>query len=849
MSAYRLPRLVVPSRYSITLEPDLAAFTFSGSVKIDVDIREQTDQIVINAAELVLTAVELTDSDGVSRTGETEYQEDLQRAVLKFDDQLATGSASLSIRFTGVLNDQLHGFYRSTFDDLNGDTQVIATSQFEATDARRAFPSWDEPDLKAVFNVTLVVPENLLAVTNTKEVSRTKVDGDKVSINFADSIKMSTYLLAFIVGPLEATEPVDVDGVPLRVVAPYGKLHLADYALEAGAFCLRYFADYYGIPYPGDKMDMIAIPDFAFGAMENLGAVTFRENALLIDPDHATQAELQRIVDVVAHELAHMWFGDLVTMKWWNGIWLNEAFATFMEMKATDAFKPEWKRWFDFGASERPWAFGVDSLASTRPVEFEVQSPEDANQMFDALTYGKGSSILRMIEQYLGAEAFRQGVGDYLNAHQFANTETADLWAGLNEASRQPVGEIMDTWIFQGGYPQISVSPTANGVRLSQRRYLVIPDETDQTTWKIPVQLRGNVGGEPVEHRVLLDEQDLDVDLGGTPSWLVANGGGHGFYRSDFTDELRRSLMAVLETLDGLERFTLADDTWAFVEAGQGSVHGFLDLVKAYRTERELAIWHTLVGGLADISHHLVTEEARPAFQAYVSEVTEDTFARLGWEPAPTDDDLTRRLRGMILTVRGRMARLPDVVEKARRTVDQFLDDPGAVDPDVAQSSLFVTAANGNGEDYERFFNLYSKEQNPQDQFRFLQAVAGFDTPDLVERTIEATLDGSVRTQDGPWVVARQMGHRKTGAQAWSIVRRRWSEITSVFPPLTIPRVVEGISGLSQPEVAADVAAFFSETEVPTATKAIAQNLERLRANTALRQRETARVSRYLGLE
>lgn len=848
MSAYRLPRNVVPSRYAITLEPDLAAFTFAGSVAIDIKVEEKTDRIVLNAADLELVSVSCTDSAGSTQDGRVEYKPDLQRAELLFENELPLGTGSLAIEFTGILNDQLHGFYRSTFNDVNGESQVIATSQFEATDARRAFPCWDEPDLKAVYSVTLVVPDHLLAATNTAEVTRSTVAGGKLRIEYADTIKMSTYLLAFVVGPLEATTAVDVDGVPLRVVTPIGKLHLGQYAIEVGAFCLRYLADYYGIPYPGDKVDLIAIPDFAFGAMENLGAITFRENALLIDTDHATQGELQRIVDVIAHELAHMWFGDLVTMKWWNGIWLNEAFATFMEMKATDAFKPEWKRWFDFGGSERPWAFGVDSLASTRPVEFEVQSPDDANQMFDALTYGKGSSILRMIEQYLGEDAFRRGVGDYLKAHEYSNTETADLWAGLNGASQEPVGDIMDTWILQGGYPQITVAQIEQGIKLWQRRYLVIPDETDQTTWKVPVQLRGRVNGSEFHRKLLLEAPDLEIDLGGKPDWVVVNGGGHGFYRSDFIGDLRPAAVGALDQLEALERFTLADDTWAFVEAGQATASDFLDLVKAYRNEQELAIWHTLIGGLADVSHHLVSEEARPLFQNYVANVTEPAFAQLGWESTKDDDDLTRRWRGLILTVRGRMAKLPEVIERARQIVNSSLDGSTGVDPDVAQASLFITAANGDASDYEKFFDLYSKEQNPQDQFRFLQAVAGFEQPELSERTIAATLDGGIRTQDGPWVVARQMGLRKTGAHAWGVVRRRWPEITKTFPPLTLSRLIEGISALSQPEVAADVAAFFAETEVPSATKAIAQNLERLKANVALRQRETDAVTSYLGL-
>ena len=474
------------------------------------------------------------------------YDEESQRATLTLDRQIEPGEWRLFCGFTGILNDQLHGFYRSTFTDVDGEDQVIATTQFEAADARRAFPCWDEPDFKAVFAITLIVPENLLAVSNGAEVERTQL-GDKVAIRFADTMRMSTYIVAFVVGPFEATEARDVDGVPLRIIVPRGKLHLTDYAMQCGDFCLRYLSSYYGIDYPGDKVDMVAIPDFAFGAMENLGCITYRETALLIDLANSTQAERLRILDVAGHELAHMWFGDLVTMKWWNGIWLNEAFASFLEMKATDAMRPDWKRWLAFAAVERPWAFEVDALVSTRPVEFSVDSPDEANEMFDALTYGKGSAVLRMIEQFLGEEVFRLGVGSYLRIHSYSNTEAEDLWEALDQASGIPVGEIMDTWILQGGYPQVDVDLESGGIRLRQHRFLAEPDDTDQTLWQLPIQVRGSVQGVPFDQKLIMRSDEAFVEVSGRIDWVVANGGGHGFYRTRYSDSL---FLALTDDLD-----------------------------------------------------------------------------------------------------------------------------------------------------------------------------------------------------------------------------------------------------------------------------------------------------------
>jgi puromycin-sensitive aminopeptidase len=438
-SRYRLPRTVVPTRYELTLEPDLATFTFDGRVAIEVEVAEPTATVVLNAHELQIAC----------ENAAVDLDEELERVTLTFDEAIPAGTATIDLTFTGILNDKLAGFYRSIFKDDDGNEHVIATTQFESTDARRAFPCFDEPDFKAVFAVTLVVDDGLLAISNGPAVAddpHPEKPGKRV-VRFADTMKMSTYLVAFVVGPLVATDPVDVDGTPLRVIHTPAKEHMAPFSLEAGASSLRFFRDYFGLDYPGDKLDLIALPDFAFGAMENLGAVTFRETALLVDSDNASRLEHERVADVVAHEIAHMWFGDLVTMKWWNGIWLNEAFATFMELLAVDHFKPQWERWVSF-ATGRAAAMVTDGMRTTRPVEFPVEAPEEAEGMFDVLTYQKGASVVRMLEQYLGSDEFRSGIRLYMDRHQYGNTETTDLWDAIEEATGEAARSTMDSWIF-----------------------------------------------------------------------------------------------------------------------------------------------------------------------------------------------------------------------------------------------------------------------------------------------------------------------------------------------------------------------------------------------------------------
>ena len=386
LNPYRLGRTVVPSAYRIFITPNLESAAFAGRVEIDVDITESTSELKLNAIELALGAAPLTTGGTAHRSIDLNLDEEYEVVTYTFDSALPVGSAVLEIAFNGILNDQLHGFYRSTFTDPSGVKHTIATTQFENTDARRAFPCWDEPAFKATYQVNLTVPSHLAAYSNSPVSSNTDLGNGQRTVSFTPTMKMSTYLVAFIIGPFEETEALDVDGVPLRIVFPLGNAHLTGHALEAGAFALRFFSNYFDIPYPGDKLDMVAIPDFMQGAMENLGCITYRMPDLLIDPAKASLAEMKRVAKVVMHEIAHMWFGDLVTMEWWEGIWLNEAFATFMEVMCQDAFRPQWKVWVSFGA-ERDMALQIDGLHATRPIEFEVVSPDDTQGMFGRLTY------------------------------------------------------------------------------------------------------------------------------------------------------------------------------------------------------------------------------------------------------------------------------------------------------------------------------------------------------------------------------------------------------------------------------------------------------------------------------
>ncbi len=644
-AAYRLPTTVRPHAYRLELTPDLGSATFRGDVEIDVSIEEETTTVVLNAAELEITFAELNAGDpdegyALVPSG-IGLDEEEERAVLTFAEPLGVGPATLHLAFTGVLNDMLRGFYRSTFIDEDGVEQVVATTQMESTDARRAFPCFDEPELKATFEVTLVVDEALAAFSNGAVVEDAPEPGGKRRVRFAPTMVMSTYLVAFIVGRLEATRPVDVGGVPLRIVHPPGKGHLTAYALDVGRHALEFFADYFGIPYPADKLDLVAIPDFAFGAMENLGCVTFRESLLLVDPDEAARTELERIADVVCHEVAHMWFGDLVTMKWWNGIWLNEAFATFMEVLAVDAYRPEWERWVSFGV-EREAAMAVDGLHATRPVEFPVGRPEEAQGMFDVLTYQKGGSVLRMLEQFLGPEIFRAGIHDYLVTHAYANTETADLWDALERSSGRDVRAIMATFIDQGGYPLVEVGADGSLAQVPFS-YRGDPGGAIGSAWQVPVLTRALDGD---DRRAALLTEGERVDAAGR----LVNAGGSGYYRVAYPTETVERLSADLPALAALERYNLVSDTWAAALAGRAPVADLLRLARAMTAsgEGDPSVWSVVLGALG-LFDRVVPAGDRPVLAAAVRALLDPLAARLGWDPRPDDDERTPALRASVL--------------------------------------------------------------------------------------------------------------------------------------------------------------------------------------------------------
>lgn len=859
---YRLPKSVRPTDYQIAIRPDLEAEKFAGSVSIDAIVEDEVAAIVLNSDELEISAATIRIGDGAPTECEFSLDADLERLTITPAAAIPPGPVQIDVRFSGVFNDKLIGLYLSRFTDEDGTEHKLATTQFEATAARKCFPCWDEPEFKARFAVSLTIDSAFNAVANSPEVSRSDAGDGLVKIDFAPSMIMSSYLVAFAAGPLEITDPVDVDGVPLRVVHIPGKSHLTDFALDVGAFALRYFTDYFGLPYPDQKLDLLAIPDFAFGAMENVGCVTFREVLLLIDPTKATQPELQRAADVINHELAHMWFGDLVTMKWWNGLWLNEAFATFMEMRCTDAFRPDWNRWTDFGLS-RSAAFDTDSLASTRPIEYEVVKPADADGMFDILTYEKGAAVVRMLEQYLGEDEFRAGIRHYMDKHKFGNAETTDLWDALEETTGEPVRRIMDSWIFQGGYPLVTITgdpgepdeeteasqPVSQQVTLSQDRMRYIGgDQSEDQEWAIPVRYRWkNAGSDPQSARLLLDSSEPhDLDLGQDPEWLLVNAEGASFFRTAYPDEMLEALAEIgQEQLSAVERYGLIDDAWASVLAGETSTPAFLNLLEAMTAESDRAVWQRIIGGFGQLKR-LVEGEAEERLEEIAHDAMAPALAHLGLAPDPEDDDQTRQLRADLVRALGTVANDPEIQEEASRSLSIGRREPELMDASLLAASVAVVAANGDETDFNDFIDSWKAANTPQEELRYLYALADFPDPDLVSRIYTLILDGEIRSQNAPMLLGRALLNRHAGRQTWGFITENWTKLNDLFADGLIVRMVDGITSLNHESDQRSAAEFFADHEVPTGTQTLVQILEKQRVQVALRNREAENLSRFL---
>ena len=839
-----LPETARPSKYRIKLQPDLKNFTFDGEQSVDLLILEATSTIVLNSIDLEISNTTLHANGTTLTSKSVTIDKDAETATLDFGETIQPGDARLEMVFTGELNDKLMGFYRSEYTSQDGETRYLATTQFEPTDARRAFPCWDEPAKKATFEVTLVFSDEYQAVSNTPVVEEAFPGPGLKSVRFAETPIMSTYLLVFIVGNLTSIEERADGGTTVGVWTTPGKEDQASFALDTSVKLLSYFNEYFGIPYPLPKLDHIAIPDFAAGAMENWGAVTYRETALLVDPDNSSAGTRQRVAEVIAHEMAHMWFGDLVTMEWWDDLWLNESFASWMGNKAVDWLFPEWEMWTQFVNMDTNRALSLDGLKNSHPIEQAVKNPAEVSQLFDAISYSKGASVIRMLENFLGEESFRKGLNRYLSSHMYDNARTEDLWSALETESGRPVTAIMDSWVKQMGYPVLQVESDRTGgqttLSVTQERFVYDrllgdsgPDsDSDNEVWRVPVSASQ---GREESTVTVMDGRQTQIDVpGSSDGWVKLNPLQTGFFRVNYSTEDWQRLVPAIESLElhATDRLGVQNDAYALSRAGLLPVTQFLSLAQAYKNEGDASVWSDLASNLRDIEQLISDEAIHPAYQGFAREIFGPAARKIGWEPKSGEGHLDALLRSTVLSQAGSYHD-PDVTAQATERFQKYLQDRDTLAPNL-RGVVFALAAQSGGKDvYDQIWGLEGETDLAEEKIRLLMSLTRFQRPELLNSTLADSLSAKVRSQDSITLVAGVAANPKGRDLAWEFVKDNWAEFDRRYGGggFGLMRLVSICSHFNSQEKADEVDSFFAEHPAPAAERTIRQALERVRLN------------------
>jgi aminopeptidase N len=866
VQAQRLSGSVHPEHYSLTLTPDLQAATFSGVETIDVVLDAPSKSITLNAIEIKFGEVKsyvlptaaydygklgsqpkplnALEADKHPQTATTMLDYSKEQATFTFPNELPAGRITLAIRYTGILNDKLRGFYLSKTKARN-----YAVTQFESTDARRAFPSFDEPAMKATFDIALTVDAGDTVISNTNMISDAAgpVAG-KHTLRFATTPKMSTYLVAFLVGDFQCTEGKS-DGVPIRACSTPDKVALTKFALESAKYVLHYYDNYFGIKYPMPKLDMVALPDFEAGAMENFGCITYRETDLLTDSKTGDIPSRKRVAVVVAHEMAHQWFGDMVTMQWWDNLWLNEGFATWMETKPVAEWKPEWNFSQD-DAQDLDQTLNLDAQKTTRSIRATANTPDEINEMFDGIAYGKAGAVIGMVENYLGKEVFRQGVHNYLQAHLYANATAEDFWNAQTANSHLPVDKIMSSFVTQPGVPLLTFSERQAGpVPSSQNRFFLssITTEAKDQQWTVPVCLK--TSAQPICRVLTPQDSSIPVPMDVGMPMFYANASGKGYYRTAYTPTQYKAIVAKAETtLTPPEKIGLLGDRWALVRSGQGTVGDYLDLVLALKQDPNAAVLDTAHQQMERIDSDVATEEDRAAFAAVVRQQFGPVYAAMG-NPAKDESFDRQQLRGTLFEMLG-AAHAPVVLAQAKEltarvlAVDNKRDK--TLDATLSDSAVLVSAIDGDSALYDKVLAISRNSGDPGEKTDALRTLARFRDPALVKRTLDYTVSGEVRNQDAWIVLVALLRNRETRNQTWDYVQENWEKVHAQLTISSGANVVSATGSFCTVQERDEVVNFFATHKVESSERTLAKAVDSINDCVQLHSAQKGDFHRWL---
>ncbi len=840
---HRLSPHLRPEAVDLQIEVDPAVGPkFSGTVRHHLQLARQMPGIEVHADAIRVSKPRL-EVNGRRLRGRIIPHPERETIEVVFDEALPKGKACLELSFRGRLRQDLRGFYASS-----SGKHRFAVTQLEATDARRFFPCFDEPAMKARFALCVTTGRRNAVVSNEKIAREVALPGGRRCVYFERTPKLSTYLLALAVGPLRASKPVRCGRTPIRIWHAPGREALTAFGLECARETLGRLERYFALPYPYSKLDLLAIPDFEAGAMENAGAVFFRETLLLCDPGTLSFSEKKRVAEVICHELAHMWYGDLVTMAWWDDLWLNEAFATWMAFEVVNEWKPEWRMWSDFRHFSAS-AYRLDALAETHPVYTPVANPDEATENFDAITYEKGAAVVRMIEKYIGPAAFRRGVRRYIRRHRESNAVAADLWRALREASGQDITKVVRAFIERPGFPLLQLERRGTKLAYRQQRFLA-KGARRAAPWPIPFV--GRVGTKSGTRRVrkLLDKRSGALQLGPGPlRFIYGNADESGFFRPAHEAAELEALAKNRRRLDAVERLGLLEHQWAIVQSGDAEIAGYLDLALNFADERDPDVLATLIGPLAFCAASVTRSLGAPAgaaFRARVAQAFASAFETMGWNARRGESDACGLRRAMLLALVGRVGEEPAVLRESARLLRRVLKDPDAVPPDLLGDVVDLGVRDGDAALHKRLLQARARAHTPQRARRLLLGLSCFRQPKLVERNLALLLEGVVETQDVAFMLVRLLDNPAAAETTWRFMKRRWKTLCRRLPPMLVTHPIEALPALATRAARRDVAAFFRKNPVATGRRTLLQALERFDKNLAFDRQRAAAFRRWL---
>jgi len=765
-----------PQNYQLTINPDRGSMTIAGTVVITGQKTGRPSQrLTFHQNDLTITEAKIVKRDKKGEHDVTvkriSHHNGFNEVRLHTDEMLYPGNYTVTMAYKGKITRPMEGVYPCTFMHDGQEKQLIAT-QFESHHARDAFPCIDEPEAKATFDLTLLSPKDEAVVANTPVKTQTEVDGKFVT-TFETTPKMSTYLLAFVYGEMGYKEAKTKDGVVVRTYATPDNVAFGDFALDVAVKTLEFYNEYFAIPYPLAKCDLLALPDFASGAMENWGCITFREQCMLVDPANTSLPNKQYVAMVVAHELAHQWFGNLVTMRWWTDLWLNEGFASWIEYLATDRLFPDWELWKQFVVDEQHVALRLDALENTHPIEVAINHPDEIRSIFDAISYSKGSSVIHMLEQYLGHDAFRDGLRHYLKQHAYGNTDTVDLWDALETVSKKPVKKFMATWTAQAGYPIVKAEVAGGQFNLEQEVFMLNPladkQKVAREIWPVPLRSSNT------EHDIMTTKELHGAITGSHPETFKLNEGQSGLYRVAYNPEHLARLAEQVRAgkMDVFDRLGILADTFEAAKAGYTDTTSALKLMESYAHEDSSPVWDVMTGNLSSIRSVMNDESLREAMKPYGRKLAAEQLKRLGWNEKPDESHFDRLLRPTILA----LAAVSDDKPVLAVINQQFEDMKKSEDlsPDLRGIIYSTVARHGDKKTFDKLLQLHNDSTSPEERVTLSAALTNFRQPELTARSLDLIRTDTVRLQDIAYWIAYSFMNRFARDAAWQWIQKNWS--------------------------------------------------------------------------